>query len=252
VTPHNIWFVTPQVKTEADARIFFFPYAGGGPAVFSKWCAKLPATVEAHIAHYPGRGSRHNETPIKSLLTMVDELSQAIQPFLDKPYAFFGHSLGGMVAFELTRVLRQKGLPQPVILFISACGAPHIPDPHPMIHALPESEFIHSLKELDGIPQKVLQNDEMLKLFIPILRADFETLETYKYTPDKPLDYPIIAFGGLADKCISRERLEGWDALTNVRFESRYFMGDHFFINTARESIIREIASGMSLHHNDE
>ena len=205
MTPHNNkWFVTPHIKPEADARIFFFPYAGGGPAVFSKWSAELPVNLEAHIAHYPGRGSRHNETPIKSLLTMVDELSQAIQPFLDKPFAFFGHSLGGMLAFELARDLRKKGLPQPGILFISACGAPHIPDPHPMIHALPEGEFINSLEELNGIPQEILQNQEILNLLLPVLRADFELIETYKYTSDELLDSPILVFGGLDDKRISQ------------------------------------------------
>ncbi len=251
MTQYNKWFVTPHVKPEADARIFFFPYAGGGPAVFSKWSAELPVNIEAQIAHYPGRGSRHNETPLKSLPTMVDELSQAIQPFLDKPFVFFGHSLGGTIAFELARCLRQKGLPQPGILFISACGAPHIPDPHPIIHALPDGEFRTSLKKLNGIPQEVLQNNEMLKLFIPTLRADFEMIETYKYTPDKPLDCPILAFGGLDDIRISRERLKGWDALTNAWFELRYFAGDHFFINPARESITREIASVVSLPRND-
>lgn len=249
MTQSNKWFVSPQEKPEADTRIFFFPYAGGGPAVFSKWSTELPDNLEAQIAHYPGRGSRHNEPPIKSLAVLIEELTQAIQPLLDKPFLFFGHSLGGTVAFELARSLRQNGLPQPNILFISACGAPHIPDPYPPIHALSESEFINSLKELNGIPQEILNNTGVLNLFIPTLRADFELIEGYEYKPDKPLDIPIFAFGGSNDPHVSREQLEGWAMQTNARFESKYFEGDHFFINTTRKSIINEI---VSFSHNDK
>jgi medium-chain acyl-[acyl-carrier-protein] hydrolase len=255
VTQHNKWFVCSQTKPKADSRIFFFPYAGGGPSVFSKWSAELPDNLEAQIAHYPGRGSRHNEPPVKSLSILIEELSRAIQPLLDKPFTFFGHSLGGLIAFELARYLHNKVLPQPIILFISACGAPQIPDPHPPLHALPESEFLHSLKELNGIPQEVLQNKEMLKLFLPTLRTDFEMVETYQYTPGAPLDFPISVFGGLDDERVSRERLEDWTVNTNSHFKSQYFSGDHFFINSEKgtviESIIAEIALVATLPRND-
>jgi len=255
VNQSNNWFVWPQVKPEANTRIFFFPYAGSGPSVFSKWNTDLPANIEAQIVHYPGRGSRHNETPIKSLLALVEELTQAIQPLLDKPFIFFGHSMGGTVAFELARHLRQSGLPQPDILFVSACGAPQILDLQPPVHVLHDDEFVTSLKKLNGIPQEVIQNQEMLNLFLPTLRADFESIETYKYIHNEPLTCPIVAFGGLDDERVSRERLEGWAVQTNAGFESKYFAGDHFFINTITtavvESIVREIASVASLPRND-
>ena len=174
---------------------------------------------------------------------MVNELAQAIQHLLDKPFIFFGHSLGGTVAFELARSLRQNGLPQPNILFISACRAPQILDLQSPLHTLPDDEFVTSLKRLNGIPQEILQNQEMLDIFLPVLRADFELIETYKYTHDEPLSCPILAFGGHDDPRVSREQLGGWVIQTIARFEAKYFEGDHFFINTARESIINEIAS---------
>lgn len=239
--PLNKWFVCPQIQPDARSRIFLFPYAGGGPSVFRSWSAQLPDNIESHIAHYPGRGSRFNETPVRSLIALTSDLSQAIQPLLDKPYTFFGHSLGGLVAFELARHLRQNGLPQPSAIFISACGAPHIPDTQPPIHALPKSGFINSLKRLNGIPNEIINNTEVLDLFLPTVRADLELIERYEHKTDRPLDVPILALGGLDDHRISRERLEGWADHTSTGFRSTYFPGDHFFINTARDTVIASI-----------
>lgn len=242
----NHWFVCPQPNPKAATRLFFFPYTGGGPAVFSKWCREFPDDIEAWIAHYPGRGSRHNEPPIENIVILVERLSQAIQSLLDKPFAFFGHSLGGLVAFELARNLRQSNLPQPVTLFISACGAPHIADPHMPVHALPDDEFLNSLKDLNGIASEVLYHPELMQLLLPILRADFELFETYQFVSTSPIDCPIVAFGGLNDPRVSRERIEAWALYTSSHFESKFFHGDHFFINTSKESIIAEIFSSLS------
>jgi medium-chain acyl-[acyl-carrier-protein] hydrolase len=237
------WFVCPQPNPHAETRLFFFPYAGGGPAVFSKWSNNLPSNIEARLAHYPGRGSRYNEPAIKELAVLVERIFQAIQPLLDKPFVFFGHSLGGLVAFELARTLRQNNLPQPTTLFISACGAPHLADPHQPLHNLPDAQFLASLKELNGIPAELLNQPEVMQLLMPTLRADFEVIETYQFIKTSPLDCPIIVFGGLNDPRVSRERLEGWAMHTNSHFESKYFPGDHFFMNTAKESVIAEILS---------
>jgi medium-chain acyl-[acyl-carrier-protein] hydrolase len=246
----NNWFVCPQANPGAETRLFLFPYAGGGPAAFGKWPAALPSTIETWIAHYPGRGSRHNELPIKQISTLVERLSRAIQPLLDKPFAFFGHSLGALLAFELTRQLRQQNFPQPQILFVSACGAPGIPDPHPPIHALPDPEFLKALQDLNGIPADVMNIPELMELLLPTLRADFEAIEYYGYTLNEfSLNCPIIALGGLDDPRVSRERLEGWNQQTNASFKSRYFPGDHFFINTARESVIAAITTELISSH---
>jgi len=167
------WFVCPKPNPNTEIRIFLFPYAGGGPSVFGKWFAKSPCNIEAWAAHYPGRGSRYTEPAIKHLDILVENLIHAIQPHLDKPFAFFGHSMGGLVAFELIRQLRQKDLPQPNILFVSACGAPHLPDPHPPIHALTDANFLKGVEELNGIPSEVLNIPDLMELFLPALRADF-------------------------------------------------------------------------------
>jgi medium-chain acyl-[acyl-carrier-protein] hydrolase len=239
----NKWLVCPKPNPAAGSRLFIFPYAGGGPAAFSTWSA---ARFETWTAHYPGRGSRFNEPPLKDLDSLVEGLAQALQPRLDKPFIFFGHSLGGLIAFELARRLRRHNLPQPKTLFVSACGAPHIRDPHPPIHALPDAEFLDVMKKLDGIPTEILNHPEALRLLLPIVRADFEAVEMYRFDPHPPpLDVPIIAFGGLNDPRVSRERVEGWASLTISAFRSHFFPGDHFFIHTARETIIESITAGL-------
>ena len=227
-------------------RLFLFPYAGGGPASFWKWSGGFPNLIEIWIAHYPGRGSRYNEAPAKKMSGLVEEISRAIPPFLDKPFAFFGHSLGGLVAFELTHFFRQKGMPQPIILFISACDALQLPDPHPAFQRLPDPEFVKALQELNGIPEEFANQPEFLETLLPTLRADFEVAESYQYDPSKqPLGCPIIAFGGSDDLHISREQMEGWASHTNSRFESIYFPGDHFYLNSAKDKIVQSITQKM-------
>jgi len=222
--------------------LFLFPYAGGGPAVFGKWLTEFDNHIEAFIAHYPGRGSRHNEPPIKQIDTLVEKLFPTIQPYLDKPFAFFGHSFGALIAFELAKRI------QPQVLFISGCGAPNLPNPYPLIHHLPDPEFIKSLQEFDGIPAEISDNSELMELLLPMLRADFEAFESYQPTSHQ-LRCPIIAFGGLDDPRTGQEQLEGWDILTNARFKSQYFPGDHFFITNHKTEVIASINSELISFH---
>jgi len=239
----STWFVCPRPNARADARLFLFPYAGGAPSAFHSWVNEIPSNIETHIAHYPGRGSRYNEPLLNNINTLVERIYDAIQPLLDKPFFFMGHSMGGIVAFELAQLLQRHDLHLPQILFVSACGAPHIPDPHPSLHKLPDLEFIRSLRELNGIPAEVTKHSELMQLLLPTLRADFELIESYHYSSSgSPLNCPIIAFGGLDDPRVSQERLEGWFSHTLSRFASQYFPGDHFFINSEKKSILRSIA----------
>lgn len=240
--PSSRWFVCPHVKSEASARLFFFPYAGGGPAAFSAWCGALPKNIEGRIAHYPGRGSRFDEPLINEIPQLVEQLARAIEPFLEKPFSFFGHSLGGLIAFELARHLRRRDH-LPDSLFVSACAAPHLPRVRPRIHRLPDAEFIAELKRMNGIPSELIQNEEAMSMLLPIVRADLQAFENYVHIPEEPLPCPITVFGGSNDPRVNRKEIEAWSLHTASVFQAVFFPGGHFFIHEAKDSLLALLAS---------
>lgn len=235
------WFACPRPDPAAGARLFCFPYAGGSPVMYNRWPATLPAGVEVRAAHYPGRGWRYAEAAFRRISHLVEALAQAIPPLLDRPFAFFGHSLGALVAYELARRLHKDRLPLPYMLFVSACVAPHLPDPNPPLHVLPEAEFMQALRRLNGTSAEVLADAQMMSLLLPALRADLEASETYRYAPGQPLSCPIAAFGGYDDTRIDPDGLQGWATHTQAGFRLQMFPGDHFFVNTHRQAVVSEI-----------
>jgi surfactin synthase thioesterase subunit len=176
--------------------------------------------------------------------TLVETLVEALRPLLDRPFAFFGHSLGAIVAFETARSLRGRGL-SPAHLFVSGNIAPHLPDPAPPIHALPADAFLRELKELNGMPQAVLDSQELLDIMLPVVRADFTLLETYQYDSQPPLDCPITAFGGLQDPRTTRSGLEDWRTQTVGTFDLIMLRGDHFFLDAERPLLLHAIAQRL-------
>ncbi|MEO1374470.1 MAG: thioesterase II family protein [Cyanobacteria bacterium J06635_10] len=236
------WITVPKANPQADLRLFCFPYAGGSSLIFRRWLDKLPANVELCPIELPGRGSRMKLAPLNRLEPIVEAIATQIQPYLDKPFTFFGHSMGGLMSFEVTRLLYKKYGISPVHLFISAHRAPQIPDSKPPIHALPESDFIAELRRYNGTPNEVLENQELMELFLPILRADFAVLETYTYHHALPLECPIYVFGGLKDNKVSIEQLEAWREQTNNNFSLKMLPGDHFFINDSHSLLMEQIS----------
>jgi medium-chain acyl-[acyl-carrier-protein] hydrolase len=187
------------------------------------------------------------ETPVTHLSSLVEALAQAIVPLLDRPFAFFGHSLGALVGFELARQLHRQLNIQPVRLFVSADRAPHIHfRKERPIHALPEADFLFELRRLNGIPGKVLEDAELMQIMLPILRSDFSVYETYVYTSGPPLKCSISSFGGLQDTKVSRSDLEAWRDQTTASFSLQMFPGDHFFLNTAQPLLLHTLSQELS------
>jgi medium-chain acyl-[acyl-carrier-protein] hydrolase len=235
----------PYPNPHASVRLFCFPYAGGSSLIFRPWLRSLPTTVEVCPIELPGRGLQMRLTPFSRLQPLISTLASALLPYLDKPFAFFGHSLGGLVCFELARQLRREHNLSPVHLFVSARCAPQIPSRKPAIHALPDTEFIEELRRLNGTPDSVLQNNELMELLIPILRADFAVLETYVYAQELPLECPITVFGGLQDKEVGLEELEGWRSHTIAAYNLQMFSGDHFFIQSEQVLLLQTLAQHL-------
>jgi surfactin synthase thioesterase subunit len=230
VAAFDSWIAFRQPVPEARLRLFCFPYAGAGALIFRTWSDGLPADVEICPVQLPGRGTRVRELPFTQLSPLVEALAQALAPLLDRPFAFFGHSLGALVSFELARRVRRQYGVHPVRLFVSAGRAPQIPHRGPPIHALPEKEFLAELRRLNGTPSELLGHEELMAIMLPLLRADFAVYETYVYSTEPPLSCPISVFGGLHDHRVNNSDLEAWGAQTDVSFSLRMLPGDHFFL----------------------
>ena len=238
----NAWVSCPRPNPAAKVRLFCFPYSGAAANVYYPWAETLPSSWELCPVQLPGRGSRMAEPLAVRLTPQVEALAAGLTPYLDKPFAFFGHSMGALIGFDLTRALRRAGGPQPVHLFVSGHEAPQLPDRNPPLHALPEAELLDKLRELNGTPEEVLRHPELRELLIPILRADFAVCETYAYRPEPPLDCPLSAYSGLGDDYVTREELDAWRNQTTGRFSIRMFPGDHFYLNTARPYLLQALA----------
>ena len=244
-TEFDSWIAFRKPNPQARLRLFCFPYAGTGAAIFRTWPDGLPAHVEVCPVQFPGRGTRLMETPFTRLLSLVQALALALVPLLNKPFALFGHSLGALVGFELARQLRRQFGVQPVRLFVSAARAPQIPPRHRPIHALPEDEFLQELRHLNGTPGEVLEHAELMQIMLPILRADFAVYETYAYSPEPPLTCCISGLGGLQDQRVSRGDLDAWREQTNAFFSLRMLPGDHFFVNTAQPLLLQVLSQEL-------
>jgi medium-chain acyl-[acyl-carrier-protein] hydrolase len=186
------------------------------------------------------------EPPFVELPALIEVLSKALLPlFVDKPFALFGHSLGTLVSFELARHLGRNHGIRPVRLFVSAGPAPQIPHRELPVHNLPEREFLEELRRLNGTPVELLDHKELMDIVLPSLRADFALYESYRYSPEPPLDCPISAYGGLDDQHVKRRDLEGWRDQTSLSFSIRMFPGGHFFFRTAEPALLRFLAQEL-------
>ncbi|HZN59868.1 MAG TPA: alpha/beta fold hydrolase [Planctomycetota bacterium] len=244
---HGRWFVVPRPISNLRLRLFCFPYAGGGAFAFRRWAERVPRGVELCGVQLPAREGRFNEPAYTRLTDLVRDLAEVVGPATDIPFAFFGHSMGALVAFALARELRRAHGRGPELLMVSGHRAPQRPDPHPPIHALPAPEFLQELRELNGTPEAIFRDEELLQLLVPILRADFEVCETFEYEHERPLECPIVAFGGEVDPDVPREDLEAWSEQTTASFSLRMFPGDHFYFVNRPAALLDEMARQLEM-----
>ncbi|HVF55642.1 MAG TPA: thioesterase domain-containing protein [Pyrinomonadaceae bacterium] len=237
------WLIRAPSNASARIRLFCFPYAGGSAAIYRSWQSALQPGVEVCPVQLPGRGSRMREPSFTRIGPLLAAAAEALRPYMDMPFAFFGHSMGAIVSFELARLLRREYGLMPRHLFLSGRSAPQTPDADSVTYNLPDEEFVEELHNLGGTPKEVLEHPELLRLMMPVVRADFEVSQTYRYTSEPPLDCPFTVFGGLEDVDASRERLEAWREHTSGAFSLRMFPGNHFFLNTAEPLLLRTLAS---------
>ncbi|MDZ7332226.1 MAG: thioesterase II family protein [candidate division KSB1 bacterium] len=239
------WFAYRKSNPGAVLRLFCLPYAGGSAMVYRNWSDLLPQTIEVCPIELPGRGARLQQPAFREMMPLVEALGDALMPYLDKPYAFFGHSMGALIAFELARWFRRLKLPAAQALFASGHTAPHLGCSHDPIYNLPDEAFKAKLRQLNGTPEAVIKNDELMTLLIPMLRADFQVNETYHYDTEPPLAIPIIAFGGNEDHDVSISSLQAWQHQTSAGFSLHIFEGGHFFLQSAQSQVLQTLTEHL-------
>ena len=212
--------------------------------MYYAWQRELPTWIDVCPLQLPGREDRFKDAPFTSIVDVEQTLGPLLAPLLDRPFAFFGHSLGSLLAFDLARYLRRQYNVLPVHLFVSATQAPHTRLFNAAITDLPDDLFLDQIvHRYNAIPPMILDEPEFLQLLLPTMRADFRMVETYTYKEEAPLVCPITAFGGRADERIPIESLRAWKEQTSSTFALKMFDGGHFFLRAERKSMLEMISS---------
>ncbi|MHB0874919.1 MAG: thioesterase II family protein [Anaerolineae bacterium] len=219
-------------------RLFCFAHSGASALMYRPWLGALGPDVEVCAVELPGHGTRIAEPLHHRLESLVSATAEALLPHFDRPFAIFGHSMGALLGFELTRLLAATAGPLPGRLVVSGHEAPHLPETHPPLHGLPEEQFEVELRRLGGTPEGLFRDRGLRQLMFPILRADFEVCETYLYREAPPLRCPITALAGLHDPFVGRCDLEAWRAHTSGGFDLQLLPGDHFYVTSARHLLL--------------
>lgn len=238
------WLRAPRPVPSPRIRVVCLPYAGGGATVYFKWAAQLPEDVEVRAAQLPARQDRLAEAPLLRLPAIVDRLMEALRALPPAPLVLYGHSLGALVGFELARSLQATGAP-PLALIAGARGGPQLPSPYPPLRHVSEPAFLQAMHTRYGTPWAILNNEDLMALALPSLRADMEVFETYAYAPGPPLSFPVLVLRGLKDAGVSAEGARAWSEVAPA-LEVREVEGGHFFVDSHPGWVIAQVKERLS------
>ncbi|WIM94405.1 alpha/beta fold hydrolase [Actinoplanes oblitus] len=241
----NPWLVPIVERSRPTVRLFCLSHAGGGTLGYRAWAPLLPGHVEAWAVQLPGREERILEPALTSAAEIVPAVVRALRDRTDLPYVLFGHSMGALLGYEIAGALRERGLAGPRHLVVSGAGAPRPGGSGRRRHELSRDGLIQVLRDLGGTPEEILRSPEMMDLVLPTLRADFQVVDGYRYTPRPALDCPITVLGGRADS-VGEADLARWAELTGGRSRVLMFDGGHMFVNTERAAVVRAVAGVLS------
>jgi surfactin synthase thioesterase subunit len=242
-------WLTRGMQPDAPLQLVCFPYAGGSAASFAGWQEALGPGIELRVVQLPGRGMRLMEPPQPELQQLVAELAQALPTALaGRPFAFFGHSMGGLLAFALCRHLVRCCGALPARLFISGCQSPAARRPFPRHHELPDAALIEVLRGYRGTPEELLRHAELMDLLLPAIRADFQIVADYRHEAAPSLPVPISALYGTEDSIDDPRCISAWQDETSAGSERVPFEGGHFFLHSAQAAVIHHLRRTLRLH----
>lgn len=245
----SAWILRPQRVTDPRAKLFCFPFAGSGASTFAGWSRELASEgIEVLGVQLPGRENRLRERRIANAMRIAATLCDELEEELGVPFLLYGHSMGGLLAFETAREMRRRSFPPAAALIVGASRPPHVPSPEPSIHRLSDKQFVNQLRDrFRSVTLNSLEDPEIRKIYQPILRSDFELMETYAFRSESPLDCPVIAIRGSEDPSLSAGEQERWRELSSGPFRMQTVAGDHFFVRTARQAVHEIIRREASL-----
>ncbi|MDD9935614.1 MAG: alpha/beta fold hydrolase [Myxococcales bacterium] len=225
------------------ARLFCLPYAGGGASIYRTWAERLDRTAVVPV-RLPGREHRIGERAIGDWRQLVGKLVEALEPHLAQDYALFGHSMGGLIAFELAREIRRRGLPEPGVLFVSGHRAPDLPMREARWGGLEDEEFTRRLGQDFEVPAEVIGNKALMRYLLPTFRADFAICEEYEHEPDEPLDCDLVVLGGAKDPQTTTAELQGWSSQARS-CHVEIVDGDHYFVDARSDAVLEIVRRAM-------
>ncbi|RZU76665.1 surfactin synthase thioesterase subunit [Micromonospora kangleipakensis] len=241
VTPAAQWYVSLRPPADSGPLLLCLPPAGAGPSSFRDWPAALPAGVGLDVLALPGREARIIESPTFDLGQVVE----AVRQRADRPYAMYGHSMGGLLAFEVVRELRRLGARLPSRLYLGGSRPPQLPKTLARIADLPDEEFLARIAELGGLPQGVRDVPELLDLILPALRADFDWLNRYTYRPEAPVPVPLVCLAGTGDRDADPMTMAHWAEHTAVGCTVRTIQGGHLFFAERAEEVAALVGADL-------
>lgn len=231
-------------KTAATHRLICFPHAGAGAAAYADWAEFLPPEIELVAVQLPGRQNRIAEEPFADTAPLITVLTHALRPVLDGSVAFFGHSGGAALAYEVAKALHKRGRRGPRQLFLSARPAPDVTGIR-QLHELSEDEFRAEVVSLGGIDPEIADDEDVMGSLLPLLRADFGLWERHRPTEGPPLDCPITVLCGESDPRAPLDTVDRWRAYTNARFSTRIYPGGHFYFLDSTADVVSFIGEQM-------
>jgi surfactin synthase thioesterase subunit len=232
-------------------NVIFLPFAGGSKYSYNGFVECAPDLINVVIVDLPGRGTRYHEPLLTDIERLVDDVYEQIRGYLDQPYAIYGHSMGTLLGYLLTRKLERENHALPLHLFFTGCVGPSLIAQRKLRHRLPKKEFLQELQELGGSPDEILRNEKLMEFFEPILRADFQAIETYVYQRQAPLDVPITVLLGTEDVATPEDG-GSWQTETRYPVEVRKLPGKHFFIFDHQPEIMNLVVNKLfvnAFHH---
>ncbi|PHQ52200.1 thioesterase [Streptomyces cinnamoneus] len=240
------WFrAVTQRYQNPRVRLVCFPHAGGTASYFRGWGRLVPYGVEVLAVRYPGREDRLLEPLAQSMEELADGVLQAVPGLFDVPVAFFGHSMGASVAYEVALRLRAGAGPSPTALFLSGRSGPGH-DRTRGLAAAGDAELIDDVVAMGGTDAQAFADPELRELVLPVIRADYALVERYRARiPDPELDVPVVAYHGDADPALDDDSVAAWQAVTRGPFDVRRFTGGHFYLADHARDLVEDVVARL-------